>query len=396
MTAIAAATIVAKPYLSHARVLARSFREHHPEIPFVTLLADEAEGLVDPASEPYELIGIDELGLADAAGYRFRYEQQPLSYALTPHLVAHLLDAGFDRVVFIKQESRVLDRLDPVLAALETASVVLTPHLLAPATAERELTILQSGVFNGGIFGVRDTPDGRAFLRWWSERVRYHCLHDVARGMHFEQRWLDLVPGRFGGVHLLRDPTVNVGHWNLGERRVRIRDGRVLAGDEPCRLFRFSGYSPAVPEQISAHVPDLTPASVGEAAAVFDRFGSDLVTAGFSESAYGPYAYDRFSDGVPNPPIARAIHRDLGDGAARFGDPFQRDAPGGFVAWLGEPVDGTPVNRLWAAILDLRADLKAVFADPYGADRDEFLRWTALSGAREHVVSPLLWSGVAR
>jgi hypothetical protein len=129
VTGPAAATIVAKPYLSHARVLAHSFREHHPEIPFFALLADDAEGRLDPADEPYELLAFDDLGLDDAAGYRFRYEQQPLSYAMTPHLVDHLLGRGFDRVVFIKQESLVLDRLDPVLAALETSQVVLTPYM---------------------------------------------------------------------------------------------------------------------------------------------------------------------------------------------------------------------------------------------------------------------------
>ncbi|MEY2441283.1 MAG: hypothetical protein QOJ46_709 [bacterium] len=396
MTGPVAATIVAKPYLSHARVLAHSFREHHPEIPFFALLADDAEGRLDPADEPYELLAFDDLGLDDADGYRFRYEQQPLSYAMTPHLIDHLLGRGFDRVVFIKQESLVLDRLDPVLAALETASVVLTPHMLEPSTAVRELTILLSGVFNGGIVGVGATADGRAFLRWWADRVRYHCVHDVASGLHYEQRWLDLAPGRFGGVHVLRDPSVNVGHWNLGERRVRIRDGRVLVGDEPCRLFRFSGYSPAAPEQMTAYLPDLKLADAGEAAAVFERFGAELAAAGWAESARWPYAYDRFVDGVPIPPIARAIHRELGPEAARFGDPFHRDAPGGFAAWLGEPVDGTPITRLWRAVVERRDDLKAVFPDPFGADRDDFLRWTAQSGAREHLVSPVLWSGGVR
>jgi hypothetical protein len=394
-TGPAAATIVAKPYLSHARVLARSFREHHPEIPFFVLLADEVEDRFDPANESYELIALDELGLDEDAGLRFRYEQQPLSYAMTPHLVDHLLDRGFDRVLFIKQESLVLDRLEPLLAALETASVVLTPHLLAPAAAAHELTILLSGVFNGGILGVGATPAGRAFLRWWKDRVRYHCTHDVAAGLHYEQRWLDLAPGRFAGVHVLRDPTVNVGHWNLGERRVRIRDGRVLVGDEPCRLFRFSGYSPAAPDRITAHNPQLTLAGAGEAAIVFERFRRELQAAGWAESAVWPYAYDRFADGVPIPPIARTIHRELRAEAARFGDPFARSARGGFAAWLGTPVEGTPITRLWRAVLELREDLRAAFPDPYGADRDGFLRWTAQSGAREHLVSPLLWSGVA-
>jgi hypothetical protein len=392
----AAASIVAKPYLSHARVLARSLREHHPEIPFFVLLADGVERRFDPVHEPYELIALGDLGLDDEAGLCFRYEQQPLSYAMTPHLIDHLLDEGFDRVVFIKQESLVLDRLDPLLAALETASVVLTPHLLEPATAAHELRILLSGVFNGGIVGVGATPDGRAFLRWWGDRVRYHCVHDVAGGLHFEQRWLDLAPGRFTGVHVLRDPTINVGHWNLRERRVRIRDDRVLVGEEPCRLFRFSGYSPATPELVTAHDPSLKLADAGEAAVAFERFRVELYAAGWAESALWPYAYGRFLDGVPIPPIARAIYRELGPGAARFGDPFDRTARNGFGAWLGEPIDGTPITRLWHAVLDQREDVKDAFPDPFGADRESFLRWTAESGAREHLVSPLLWSGVAR
>jgi hypothetical protein len=388
----AAATIVAKPYLSHARVLARSFREHHPDIPFFALLADEPEGRFDPVDEPYELIAFDDLRLDDGAGYRFRYEQQPLSYAMTPHLIGHLLDRGFDRVVFIKQESLVLDRLDPVLTALETASVVLLPHLLEPATAAHELTILLAGVFNGGILGVSSIPDGRAFLRWWADRLRFHCVHDVPAGLHFEQRWLDLAPGRFAGVHVLRDPTVNVGHWNLGERCVRIRDGRVMAGDEPCRLFRFSGYSPAAPHRVSAFVPDVALADVGDAATVFERFAAELMDAGWAQSAHWPYAHDRFPDGVPIPPIARAIYRELGPDAIRFGDPFAREAPAGFAAWLGEPVAGTAITRLWQAVLERREDLRSAFPEPFGADRDGFLRWTAQSGAREHVVSPVMWA----
>jgi len=48
----------------------------------------------------------------------------------------------------------VLHRLDPVLDALRSSSVVLTPHLLEPPVGpdrvEREVVILVSGVFNGG------------------------------------------------------------------------------------------------------------------------------------------------------------------------------------------------------------------------------------------------------
>jgi hypothetical protein len=395
----AAATIVAKPYLSHARVLARSFREHHPQIPFFTLLADEVGGCFDPRAEPYELIELRKLDLGGAreqVAYRFRYEQQELSYALTPHLVEHLQQRGYRRVVFIKQESLVLGRLAPMFDALSTASVVLTPHLLAPSTAAQELMVLLAGAFNGGIVGVAEGADGRAFLRWWQDRVRLHCVRDVANGLHFEQRWLDLVPGQFEGVHPLRDPAVNVGHWNLAERAVRIRDGRVLVGDEPCLLFRFSGYSPQERGRVTAYVPQRTLADVGAAGAVFERFCAQLEAAGWAQSSAWPYAWATFSDGVAIPPIARELYRELGDGAARFGDPFRRDAPGGFAAWLGEPLDGGPVTRLWQAVLDRREDVRRAFPDPRGADSEPFAHWAGLHGAREYGVPAELLAGLAR
>ena len=127
---------------------------------------------------------------------------------------------------------------------------------------------------------------------------------------------------------------------------MRVRDGRVMAGDEPCRLFRVSGYRPETPEQVTAYFPDLTTAGAGEAGPVFDHVATELAAAGWAESSRWPYAYARFADGVPIPPIARTLHRSLGPGAARFGDPFTRDAPDGFVAWLAEPVNGTPITRL--------------------------------------------------
>jgi hypothetical protein len=54
----AGATIAAKSMLASARVVARSFADHHPGAPFFVLLADEADGYFDPAEEPYELLSL--------------------------------------------------------------------------------------------------------------------------------------------------------------------------------------------------------------------------------------------------------------------------------------------------------------------------------------------------
>jgi hypothetical protein len=390
---LCAATIAAKSFLSYARALAISFRQHHPEVPFYVLLADEVDGFFVPEREPFAMLTLDELEIPHLARFRFHYPQQPLSYAATPYLLAHLLRRGFSRVVFLKQESLVLGSFGSVYEQLASSSLVLTPHLVRPLEGAdriaRELNILQSGTFNIGLMGVADTPPAHRFLAWWQDRVFTHCRHAVAEGMHYEQRWVDLAPALFDGVCILRDPAYNVGHWNLPERRIAIDGERVTVDGEPCRLFRFSGYDPDDPGRLTVHTRRLDRDNAGPAVHVFDRFRDALERAGYHETRHWPYAYATFDNGVPIPDIARRIYLDLGDAGERFGDPRRTAGDDSFFAWLNDsddlPSAGEPaVSRLWQAIHASRRDLQEAFRDPLGSDRDGFLAWTIQSGRREH------------
>lgn len=392
---IACATIVAKGYLSFARVLARSFRAHHPAVPFFVLLADEVDGYFDPAQEPFAVKTLEELGIGDLVRLRFQYAQQPFSYALTPYLLGHLIKCGFSKVVFIKQEGLVLGSVAPLFERLDTASIVLTPHLVAPLDGAdriaRDLNILQSGTFNVGILGVSATGNTDQFLTWWQDRVSTHCRHAVPEGMHYEQRWLDLAPTLFAGVHILRDPTYNIGHWSLPDRAITVEDETVLVDGRPCRLFRFSGYDPARPEWITKYSQRLTTDTVGPASFVFDRFRSALFDEGFRETSTWPYAYGAFDDGVPVPDISRDVYLKMSD-TERFGDPLRTDGANSFARWLNEGVDGPApredtVTRLWRAVYDARPDVRRAFPDILGSDRQAFLQWTVHFGAAEHRVS---------
>lgn len=249
----AAATIVAKPLLPYARVLADSFREHHPAIPFFVFLTEEFA----------------------SAELKARYAQQALSYALTPTALAQLLDRGFERVLFIKQESLVVGDLTPAFELLEQHPIVLTSHLHEPLDGDdavaRELNILQSGTFNIGLLGV--SQNARPFLDWWSDRLRTHCIHDVPHGMHYEQRWIDLVPSYFPDAHIIRDPSFNVGHWSLPE----------LDGID-ARLFRFSGFDPTTPSVVTRYTSRHDMSSL-RCAPIFARYARLLLDAGFEQRA---------------------------------------------------------------------------------------------------------------
>lgn len=391
---IAAATIVAKRHLALARVTASSFRQQHPDIPFFVLLADEICGYFEPGEEDFELLSIDDLGRDELLPWCFRYAQLPLSYALTPALLEHLLDSGFQQVIFIKQESLVLQRLTPMLEALPHCSLALTPHLLSPLEGEgcerRELDILQAGTFNGGIIGVRDTATARAALRWWRERVEYHCLHDVAGGMHYEQRWLDLLPALFDDVQMIFDPGCNVGHWHLPERVIHIDAERVYVDNLACRLFRFSGFETEQPQKATRYFERLTVATMGAAGQIFYRYHDLLLAAGQHECAQWPYAWEHFDNGVAIPPIARELYRQQGSAAKAYGNPFESTAKNSFLTWLCAPVhnDAPGLSHLWYALYQQRADVMAAYPEPFDRDLPGVLGWINNTGWMEFAIDP--------
>src|SRR5262245_55996432 len=339
-TRFAAVTIASKSYLALARVTARSFRDHNPDMEFLLLLADEENGQIDRANEPFSsIIALDDLGIPEPDRFRFQCSELELCYALTPYAIDFLLGRGFDGVIFLKQETLVLDELGSVAADLERHSALLTPHFLEPPRRPDALTwernVLLAGVFNCGFVAFSACQEARTFLAWWKERTFRECTRDVANGLHFEQRWLDFAPSLMPRHRVLRDPGMNVGHWNLWDREIRLQNGSVTARGRPCRVFRFSGYDPERPEVVTRHGAPRAVESTGDAARVFSLYREMLAQAGYRETRRLPYAYGRFDNGVAVTDQARRTYRRLGSRARRFGNPFEAEPAGSYYRWLG-------------------------------------------------------------
>lgn len=292
-------TIASKRYLPLVRVTARSFAHWHPGERMVVLLADRLGSAEPTPDEPFDLLTLDELcdarpELLEVAG---RYDELQFSYALTPVLIAHLLERGSDQVLFIKQESLVTGPLDPVFELLDGGDwLALTPHLLSPApgddAVERELNILQGGVYNGGVIGARSDPRSDAFLAWWWARLRLHCRWDLEAGLHWEQRWLDLVPSLFGDVGVVRNPGCNVGHWNITERTVDLRDGVAWVGEERASLVRFSGFDAQSPQRLTRYNERVEVSKLGGVELLLTQYHHALLDEGFEAALLESYAFD--------------------------------------------------------------------------------------------------------
>jgi hypothetical protein len=320
MAARIVCTIASKRHLPLARVTARSFARWHPGETMVVLLADRPGPADAGQDEPFELLALEELcasrpELIEVAG---RYDELQFSYALTPVLIAHLLESGFDQVIFIKQESFVTGPLDAVFSLLGGGDwIALTPHLISPPpgddAVDRELNILQGGVFNGGLVGVRSDPRTKAFLEWWWARLQLHCRWDLESGLHWEQRWLDLVPSLFGDVGVIRDTGCNVGHWNVTERPIELVSGEVWVSGKRASLIRFSGFDADRPERLTRYNERVDIARLDGADEVLAEYRQALLDEGLDAAAAEKYGFER-----QTPEIAPEL-RPTGPGASAEG-----------------------------------------------------------------------------
>ncbi len=341
MRDLAIVTVVAKNYWSFACVLAQSLRHYHPNLSFFVLLSDEVEDCFDPGSEPVTLLELEEVAVPNLSRVRFRCDRKQLAITSKPYVLSHLLDRGFESVIFLDPDILITGDLEELFSVVRRHPIVLMPHLLAPLSggdgAERELTILKSGVYNGGFVGVSAGSTARRFLGWGGDRVSAHCRHDVAQGVYYDQRWLDLAPVFFPGLHIFRDPSYNVAYWNVRERGFRLDEPSSTVDGRPCRFFHFSGFDPDTPDGVSRYLSRLTLSDMGPAAEMYRRYRHLLEAASYHESKGWPYAYGRFDNGVEVSPAARQAYGELGAAVDRFGDPFETAPSHSFFRWLSQP-----------------------------------------------------------
>jgi len=396
MTDYGICTIFAKNYLASVRVLAESFLRHHPDGRVYGLLCDRLDGYFDPLGEQFTAVYLEDLGIPELSEMIYRYDVTELSTAVKARLLQLLLHKyNLKKLCYIDPDVLVLASLREVFSLLDFNEIVLTPHLVEPQTRTwipSEKHLLLVGAYNLGFIGLRKSDVTDRFLSWWHEKLVKYCYSDPYGGLFVDQRWIDLVPSLFEGVHILRDPGYNVAYWNLPERPVARAGQSYECNGRPVIFFHFSGYSPRDPQRISRHQTghdDLWRVSdLGDGAELFETYRQLLLKHGFETCSRWPYAFSCFSNGVPVPQVARRLWEEAKDAGVDLSDPLDSDNPEGFYRWLLQPTDtGQPlINRLAEQVYRLRPDVQRVFPDLRGAHRRDFVRWFVTTAVKEHAI----------
>src|SRR5262249_10868875 len=232
-------------------------REHSPETVRIVVLVDRPDGYFDPRREDFQIILSEDLGIPHSRWFHFKYTLLELSTAVKPYAIEHILGSGeVDRLFYFDPDITIYGIFPSLVSSLDGNTIVLTPHLTSPIEDERhpsDLDILRSGSYNLGFIGVRLCEESSRFLKWWQSKLFEHCVVDLPKGLFVDQRWIDLVPGMFRDVRILRDPGLNVAYWNIAHRRITRSPSGYMVNGLPLCFFHFSGFDPENPRAFSRH-----------------------------------------------------------------------------------------------------------------------------------------------
>lgn len=294
-------TIITKSHLAQARVLAVQLAEFHPNIKFLVVLVDNPDGYFDPAKEKFEIIQLSEILDPDwwpkVTGYYTAYE---LCNAAKPYVHEYLLTKrNFETTVYLDSDIFVLGSLQCVLDEINGHAFLITPHLLDADLSflqqRLEMILIWSGIFNGGFIVMRKCAEAQKFLEWWKRRLMEQCLHNYGF-QEVDQSWLNFAPALFENCKISRNRGLNVGHWNLAERPLKLKDRGVFTEDQQVLFLHFSGWDYREPFRISKF--DFTTFQLSDSGmAAWEQeaknYAKLLLECGIEETAHWPYSYGR-------------------------------------------------------------------------------------------------------
>jgi hypothetical protein len=333
----AACTIVSPNYLAYARTLSDSYLQQHPGHRFFVLIVADL-----PLSDRAKFEGmtctpvmLNEIGLEDVRSTAMMYDILELNTNVKPTFLKHLLRTyGIDQLTYLDPDIFIYRPLTPVFEALNSSSAVLTPHITQPIHDDQqpsEQDHLYNGTYNLGFISVRHDEEALRLLDWWERRCLDNGFSEGRTGLFVDQKWMNLAPGLFSNIAILRHLGCNMAYWNLHERQLSGGTGGYMVNDTtPLCFFHFSGIVPQDPASLSKNTIHFTLAGRQDLQNLFADYKATLLANKDAALESLPYGFDRFTDGTA---VTRLSRRIYSEHRARWAGQNPFDATGPYAAF---------------------------------------------------------------
>ncbi len=331
-SAAAACTIVSPNYFAFARTLAGSYLAHHSGHRFFVLIVSSTDDRDAFSGHGFEPVLLRDLPLEHMRREAMKFDILELNTNVKPTFLKFLFARfGIETLTYLDPDIFVYGALTPVFEALAGgASATLTPHITTPITDDRlpsEQDHLYNGTYNLGFVGLRRSEETAQMLDWWERRCLDLGFSEGRTGLFVDQKWMNLAPGLFARVHILRDAGCNMAYWNLHERRLTGDPERPTVNDAvPLAFFHFSGIVVDDPAVLSKHTNRFTLADRPDLGSMFAAYKAAVLANRDPAVESIPYGFDRISDGTAVTRLARRIYAKRAEQFAGD-DPFDARGP---------------------------------------------------------------------
>lgn len=283
-------TICSANYLPYAKALADSVIKYNSHHRFIIFLVDRYPKLDLSFCKPHTIICIDEMEIGSFEDMQLKYNIFELSCAIKPFAAEYILKTfkECESLFYFDSDIQIFNSLLKAEEKLQHSSILITPHFSKPINSRIrsyiERTVLRSGVFNAGFFGLRRTAETEEFLVWWKKRLEIFCYNDTKKGLFVDQLWLNLVPLLFKSVNVFSDVGYNVAYWNLDERDISlVNENFIVNNNSPLVFFHFSGYDFQNKNIVSKFLTDYTLDENKSFLSIFQRYESTVMANEFVE-----------------------------------------------------------------------------------------------------------------
>jgi lipopolysaccharide biosynthesis glycosyltransferase len=232
-------TIITPPFLAFAKTLFHSLRSFNPSIRLVVFITEETS---DSIIEGVKVLTPSMI--KDASSFAALKKKYPnvlsdsYRWAMKPLLIKHLLESGYDKVIYTDPDIYFVSDYHFLEEQLNTASVLLSPHFNSIEMEELDNTmpaIFRGGLFNAGFVGA--SKNGLAAISWWLDA----CIHKIDctkdSGYYDDQKYLDLLVVEFDNIEIIKHRGCNLACWNIKGSNRSLENGHLLINKKYIPVF---------------------------------------------------------------------------------------------------------------------------------------------------------------
>lgn len=219
-------TICTQSHLNYVLALHESLQQFEPDVVLNALVVD---GLEKPDLPNLHVFHFTDIGpAADPIRSKYHHDPDRLRWASKPLFLNYLLKAkDHDAVVYVDCDISFFNDFSFLFDLLRDHAILLSPHRRGVFPYEKFFLLnFMDGFFNAGFIGA--SKKGLPALHWWQECCEFRVEKNYEDGCFDDQKYLDLLPLLFPGVHVLEHQGCNIANWNKETCQRALIDDKVL------------------------------------------------------------------------------------------------------------------------------------------------------------------------